>query len=253
MSETKIEDRVVLLTEPSPRDDRDWIAESIYSSETKCPKTLDLRPELQDIRNQGSQGSCLAQSAACMKEWQEKQDIEFDGYMSPQFIYNLRSNSGSGMHGRDAMKILYKNGVCHESDYKYGEIQTKEEVIANNEIVAKALNHKIKSFARVHTIDATKKALFQNGPCIICFPVYNHGVEMWRQENKDQKMKGGHAMTLVGYTKKAFIIRNSWGSNWGDDGYCYYPFKQWGSHWEIWTTIDDESVKPKKPKFKWCW
>lgn len=246
-------EQIVLLIEPSPNDGRDWVGESLYPVTTKCPKTLDLRPELKDVRNQGSQGSCLAQSAACMKEWQEKKDIEFTGYMSPQFIYNLRENKGPGMYGRDAMKILSKIGVCNEDDYTYGRIDTREELIANNEVIAKALNHKIKSYARVFTIDATKKALYQNGPCLICFPVYNYGVEMWKQSNKDEKMKGGHAMTIVGYTKTGFIIRNSWGDNWADKGYCYYPFKQWGSHWEVWTTIDNESIKPKRPICKWCW
>ena len=77
---------------------------------------------------------------------------------------------------------------------------------------------------------------------------------MWRAKKIGQKLKGGHAMALVGYTKNAFIIRNSWGNNWGENGYCYYPFKQWGSHWELWSTIDDKSSEVKIPKcsFKQC-
>ena len=54
-------------------------------------------------------------------------------------------------------------------------------------------------------------------------------------------------MTVVGYTKSAFIIRNSWGHWWADKGYCDYPFTEWGSHWEIWTTIDEKSTKPPSP------
>jgi hypothetical protein len=34
---------------------------------------------------------------------------------------------------------------------------------------------------------------------------------------------GGHAMLIVGYdlAKKHFVVRNSWGDDWGDGGYCY--------------------------------
>ncbi len=38
---------------------------------------------------------------------------------------------------------------------------------------------------------------------------------------------GWHAMLCVGYSDKdqMFIVRNSWGSAWGDQGYCYIPYK----------------------------
>jgi C1A family cysteine protease len=37
---------------------------------------------------------------------------------------------------------------------------------------------------------------------------------------------GGHAMLIVGYNQKKeeFIVRNSWGPNWGYGGYCYMPW-----------------------------
>ena len=33
--------------------------------------------------------------------------------------------------------------------------------------------------------------------------------------------RGGHAVAVVGYTPTAFIVRNSWGTGWGDKGYAY--------------------------------
>jgi C1A family cysteine protease len=32
---------------------------------------------------------------------------------------------------------------------------------------------------------------------------------------------GGHAVALVGYINERFIVRNSWGTGWGDQGYAY--------------------------------
>jgi hypothetical protein len=41
------------------------------------------------------------------------------------------------------------------------------------------------------------------------------------EEYQSATAYGGHAVAIVGYTKSAFIIRNSWGTGWGDKGYAY--------------------------------
>ena len=38
---------------------------------------------------------------------------------------------------------------------------------------------------------------------------------------RDRGNLGGHAVCLVGYTPDYFIVRNSWGTSWGDKGYAY--------------------------------
>lgn len=37
---------------------------------------------------------------------------------------------------------------------------------------------------------------------------------------KPKTARGGHAVALVGYTPDAFIVRNSWGTGWGDRGFA---------------------------------
>jgi C1A family cysteine protease len=39
-----------------------------------------------------------------------------------------------------------------------------------------------------------------------------------------ERILGGHAVLIVGYddSKNQYIVRNSWGSGWGDHGYCYF-------------------------------
>ena len=227
----------------SPLDRRDYV----YTQEEATLKTFDMRPNLLPVRDQGEQGSCFAMSTACMKEYQEERDYGLDEYLSPQFFYDQRFNryderadNDEGMYGRNVMKLLAKVGICTEAEYPYGVPILRTDVPPH--IYESASKHKVAGYAAVRTLNALKKSLVFNGPCLIGFPVYNYGGRMWRPEFEGQPMKGGHAMAVVGYTEDSFIIRNSWGGNWGDGGYCYYPFEDWGAHWELWTTIDADTV-----------
>ena len=236
------DNKIIFNVKKSPVDSRDWI---FKKNNLGLPEVLDFRKELLPIRNQGSQGTCYAQSVACMKEWQEKKDRGLNKYLSPQFFYNNRSNlydnnenNDEGMFGRDVMKLLKTIGICEEEKYPYGLIETRDKIKESCYLMAK--KNIIKGFASINDLDSLKESLFKNGPCLIAFPVYNNGIEMWKQSNNEEFM-GGHAMCVVGYLKDCFIIRNSWGNNWGDNGYCYYNFEDWGSHWECWTTVDYEN------------
>lgn len=231
---------------PSPRDDRDWNCDVLHDKTVKLPSTLDLRSKIPGVRNQGSQGTCAAQVASCMKEWQERKNVDLKGYMSPQFIYNNRVNAeSSGMFGRDVMSILKNKGCCTEDDYKYGTVEAASDI--KEEVLKAAENFKIRGYARIYKSDTLKRALVMNGPCYISFPVYNLTNRMWEQHEGEKKL-GGHAMTVVGYDKKGFIIRNSWGKFWENGGYCSYPFEDWGAHYEVWTTVDDLTSKPVPSK-----
>jgi len=245
---------------PSELDFRDFKIESIYDVEISLPKKFDYIDQMRPIRDQGEQGSCSAMSAAAIKEWQEYKDIGFKEYMSPQFVYNLRSTRGEGMTPRNTMQILNKRGIVPESLYPYG---TTSKI--DNNLLKKALNFTIKGYAQVSSVYGAKSAIIADGPLYIGLPVYNADKpKFWLQDNPRQAMLGGHAVVIVGWNEDSFIIRNSWGKNWGYNGFCYYPFKEWGSHWEVWTTIDADScidklkckvedLKPKRPKFFKFW
>lgn len=222
---------------PSPIDERDLILESIYPQPIKLPNVWDLRKQLKPVRDQGRQGTCSAQTVAVMKEWQELIDYGFQHYMSPQFVYNLRKNQSEGMNPRDTMDILYKIGIVPERDYRYN---TFAPISQNLRDLARI--HKIQGYAKINTIEGLKKGIYLNGPCYIALPVYNADkMEFWNPDFPGQRMLGGHAVAVVGFLEDKFILRNSWGIEWGDNGYCYFNFSDFGVQWEIWITIDANS------------
>ena len=61
---------------------------------------------------------------------------------------------------------------------------------------------------------------------------------------KNEKVLGGHAVMLCGYDDKTemFIVRNSWGSEWGDKGYFYMPYdfiKQYASDFWVLYSLNE--------------
>lgn len=176
---------------------------------------------------------------------------------SPDYIYDLRENAhiigeSEGMTGRDLMRILTQYGAALEKDYpsKYHNTFNIPESVHR-----KAKPYKIRGYARVETMHELKRSLYHNGPCMMILPVYNDSSQPWVPEYKGQKWREIHAVTVIGYNEKGFIILNSWGSDWGDNGCTIFPYSHWTmkpniyvSHvnedecpFEVWTMIDDRN------------
>ena len=250
------EKRYLLNVCKSPVDTRDWKASAIFPT-IDLPPSIDYRPMLQPIRDQGNQGSCAAMAGAAMKECQEYMDSGLDEYLSPQFIYNLRDGEDEGMYMRDLMNILRKSGVCTEKVFPYGSYGLPSQTALNE-----AKKYIIKSYAAVNSLEELKTALFLNGPCVIAVPVYNFTERMWYQRPGDEIL-GGHAIDVVSFddnTRKCWV-RNSWGKYWGQEGYCELSYDDFDLIRETWTTVDEKYIppnpdpepEPEKSWFKRFW
>ena len=64
---------------------------------------------------------------------------------------------------------------------------------------------------------------------------------------------GGHAVEVCGWTTNYLKLKNSWGLDWGRDGYGYYPIKR--EIWDAWTSLDlpKELLVDKRYGFKRTW
>jgi hypothetical protein len=231
----------LLNIESSEFDSRDLVIESINHPKFEFPAQLDYRPDMPVAWNQGADGPCSAYAAAAIKMWQEYKDYGSKEGLSQYFVYNLRPNyPAKGMTPRNTMRILKDYGIPYKKSFKL-KWKKVEEIPAH--VLEEAANHKILGYARVMTIEGLKKSLYKNGPAYIAMPVFNDSAGFWKPKYND-RLLGGHALVVVGYNDKGFILRNSWGIGWGDNGHSIYPYQDFGAHYEIWTSIDDESSKP---------
>jgi len=190
------------------------------------PEMVDYRKDMLPVRDQTKDGNCLAIAATSVIEWQRKSKE----YFSPRFIYDNRKDAHE-LDVQDLILILKTKGVCFEKSYPIG---TSGNI--SDKAFREALNYTISDCKKIKSIDELKAALYLNGLCIICFQIYNRTNQMWKPIDGNRVI-GMHSMCIVGYNSNGFILRNSWGANWGDGGYCVFPYTDWKWQWECWTLI----------------
>lgn len=202
---------------------------------SKLPKIVDLRLNCSPIVDQGQLGSCTANAIVSgLREYFEK---PFTIPLSRLYLYweerkiEGTINSDSGAQIRDGMKVLNKIGVCPEIDWPY-DINTFTNTPSNLDNT-NASFYKISSYQRITSLTMLKTALSKNEIVVFGFNVYESfesdqvaKTGIVPMPKKNEQLLGGHAVCAVGYAdnKKYVIVRNSWGSDWGDKGYCYMPY-----------------------------
>lgn len=234
------------------RDLRDKVYRSQHADASTLPVTVDLRGQMSPIVDQGQLGSCTANAIASgLREYLLLKSGQSLTRLSRLFLYwHERSiegtiNEDSGAYIRDGMKVLQTLGVSPETDYPYDVTKFTNQPTAQAEADAGAF--KITEYHRVTDFLSMQAALAEGNPVVIGFTVYESFESAAVAKTgkaplpkRGEKVLGGHAVLVVGYKKIGrtlyAIVRNSWGTSWGDQGYFYLPqtfFKKYVS--DIWT------------------
>jgi C1A family cysteine protease len=229
----------------------------------KLPVSVDLRPKMSPIRDQLSLGSCTAFAMSGIVEYFEKNIYHKYTPVSCLFTYKatrnlMRLKGDTGAYMRSVMGSLALFGVPPEEFYQYDITKFDDEPPAFT--YAFASNFQSMKYVRLDHPNATAentmrliKQFLNNGyPSIFGFTVFesideaanNGGFIPFPSENED--ILGGHAMVLCGYDDKTknFIIRNSWGKEWGADGFGFLPYRYFEERLsdDVWIIIKQEYV-----------
>ncbi len=212
----------------------------LYIPKTKkLPTSIDLRTGFPSVPyDQGALGSCTANSISGAIQFDQKKQNLPVVMPSRLFIYyNERVIEGtpkedSGATIRDSVKTINDSGYAAEKTWAYNikKFATKPPAKA----YAEGKKDKTLVYKRVTQGLSTLKGCLADGyPICIGFTVYESfesgevaQTGIVPMPSSDESVLGGHAVACCGYdnSKKWFICRNSWGTDWGNSGYFFMPY-----------------------------
>jgi C1A family cysteine protease len=237
---------------PDPRDFR--YHDLLHDPGAPLPPKVDLRPISPPIYTQGALNSCSANAIAALLEIERAKAGLPDFLPSRLFIYyNERSMEGSpgldnGARIRDGIKSIAAEGVCHEEDWPYDLSRFDEQ--PPDFCYDEAITYRVLRYYRLDQNDPNqlKHCLANNCAFVFGFQVYKTGnwfrpsdglVPTPTGQETVADSLGGHAVCAVGYddARRLFIIRNSWGPQFGDQGYYYMSYDYVCGPWakDFWT------------------
>ena len=199
---------------------------------------VDLRYHCPEIYNQKELGSCVANNVIFLFEFNEILNDDTYAY-SPSILftyYNERKKQNtiaydSGSSIRNCIKIITKIGVCEDNLWEY-DIEKFNKQPPRLCYSESKIYKSIEYYKLNQNINVLKSCLNEGYPFIVGISVYEsfendnyNKTKIIPLPNKNEKLLGGHVIAIVGYDNNyGFIMRNSWGREWGINGYSYISY-----------------------------
>lgn len=205
------------------------------------PTAVDLRAPWWSINDQGGSGSCVGWATAdgvLRYHMVGAGRLDRDTLLSPRFIWMASKETDeyttrpetfieeAGTSLKAALDVVRNYGAVTMDILPFAGTTTFPG--KGNEFYAAAARRKIASYFNPRReIGEWKKWLANTGPILAALSVdrtWQKAADTGGNLNTflPNTQEGGHAVCIVGYTAEGrFIIRNSWGTSWGDNGFGY--------------------------------
>ena len=239
------EPKRILNVEPSPQTDDDWTFETAQDADMvaaapSIPASKDLRSSWWTVANQGSTGSCVGWATAdSVLRWHfvKAGRIAREELLSPRFVWMASKETDpfitrptafietEGTSLKSALDIARKFGVVRDSvlPFRSGRLYAGQA----NTFYAVAAQLKVLAYFNLGMNQTNWRIwLATKGPILTRLNVDDGWYAATDNAgNLDEYLpdtgRGGHAVAIVGYRPGRFIVRNSWGTGWGDGGFAY--------------------------------
>lgn len=204
---------------------------------------VDLRGGCSPVEDQGQLGSCTCCATVGILEFLMRRDGRYGDLSILYLYYNGRridhcESDDSGLLTSHVMASVIAFGACEDQLWPYDIARFTEQppqACYDNA-------HKVEgvSYAMVDGgADAMKAALSAGQPLVIAVDMpmtYYQGIQAGgvipSLGGAADGPPAGHCMLCVGYddAKQTWLIRNSWGADFGDQGYIHLPYDTFGHY-----------------------
>lgn len=218
-----------------------------FSLQSNRPEQVDLRAGFSPVYNQGRTEACVGFSTVGGLGEYFARKRGWNMRFSPRYLWTMGRklegtlDKNTGMMISDAQKIMDAYGMLPEQSYPFPLLDPEQNPTLfqqmlserpSNEQISAAKKFRIsQSWKTIPTVSAMRTALADGRPVVFGMAIFqsiaNTGPDgMIPDPGPNDKFLGGHAVVAVGYdnARRVFIIRNSWGANWGDHGYGYLSY-----------------------------
>jgi len=216
----------------------------------EIPPSFSWREQMSEVRDQGNVSSCAAFAATAIIEFQKRKRSEavHEYDLSEALLYEIsthetnQTSSSCRQAGRrfsNIISALKSFGVPREDCHPYDKVceDPPSEFGEESPLWCERWNelsalNKIKDAVAINTLNlkALKNAIYV-APVLAGMIVFSDffsysGGVYEHPPSEGERIEGYHAVVLVGYddTKNAIELRNSWGKDWGEDGYAWMSY-----------------------------
>lgn len=216
-----------------------------FGAFASLPSKVDLRRQCPPVYNQGTMGSCTGFAIAkglgefILKKQNRHTELSalYLYYMERKAAHQINEDSGASI--ASGMRILDNLGCAPEKEHPYpservwNDKEKMQEYLVmkpDSGDVKAGKSYRVQGLKPINSLRGIRNSVAKGMPVVFGIAIFDNFYSakngMIPMPTASSKFEGGHAVMCVGYDneKQVLIMRNSWGADWGDDGYFYLPY-----------------------------